>query len=76
MAPLPACPQTATLRLALCPSLSRVSPFNFLLTCAQVCLSSIAMGTKGFCWELDGNKRNLTGLFWELDENKRRLMGY
>jgi hypothetical protein len=34
------------------------------------------MGTKGFCWELDGNKRNLTGLFWELDENKRRLMGY
>jgi hypothetical protein len=34
------------------------------------------MGTKGFCWELDGNKRNLMGLFWELDENKRRLMGY
>jgi hypothetical protein len=34
------------------------------------------MGTKGFCWELDGNKRNLMGIVWELDENKRILMGY
>jgi hypothetical protein len=40
--------------------------FIFVLTC----LSSIAMGTKGFCWEPDGNKRNLMGIFWELGGNK------
>jgi hypothetical protein len=54
------------------------------------CLSSIAMRTKGFWWELfgnlmrtkrywwviDGNKKNLMGFFWDLDENKRILMGY
>jgi len=39
------------------------------------CLSSIAMGTKGFCWELDGNKRNLMGIVWELDENNKNWMG-
>ncbi len=44
VAPLPACPRTATLRLVLCPSLSRVSPFPFVL----ICLPSRAMGTKGF----------------------------
>jgi len=32
VAPFPACPRTAVLRLALCPSLSRVSPFTFVLT--------------------------------------------
>ncbi len=61
-----------SLCLALCPSLSLVSPFTFVLTC----LSSIAMGTKWFWWELEGNKRNLMGIVWELDENKRILMGY
>jgi hypothetical protein len=40
------------------------------------CLSSIAIGTKGFWWELDGNKWNLMGIVWGLDENKRILMGY
>jgi hypothetical protein len=34
--PLPACPRTAALRLGLCPSLSRVSPFTFVLTRAHV----------------------------------------
>jgi hypothetical protein len=52
---LPACPRIMALRLALCPSLARVSPFTFVLTC----LSSIAMGTKrNFVWEqeeFDGN---------------------
>jgi hypothetical protein len=38
-APLPACTRTAALRLALYPSLSRVSPFTFVLTC----LHSIAI---------------------------------
>ncbi len=32
VAPFPACPRTAVLRLALCPSLSRVSAFAFVLT--------------------------------------------
>jgi len=32
VAPFPACPRTAVLRLALCPSLSRVSAFTFVLT--------------------------------------------
>ncbi len=32
VAPFPACPRTAVLRLALCPSLSRVSPFTFVLS--------------------------------------------
>ncbi len=35
-APLPACPRTAALRLALCPSFSRVSPFTFMLTPAHL----------------------------------------
>ncbi len=30
-APFPACPRTAVLRLALCPSVSRVLPFTFVL---------------------------------------------
>jgi hypothetical protein len=54
--------------LALCPSLSGVSPKTLLLTC----LSSIAMRTKGFWWELDGNKRILMSYWWEqkeLDDN-------
>jgi hypothetical protein len=34
------------------------------------------MGTKGFLWVIDRNKRNLMGIFWELDENKRILMSY
>jgi len=33
------------------------------------------MGTEGFCWELDENKRNLMGIVWELDENNRNWMG-
>ncbi len=68
VAPLPACPQTVVLCLALCPSLSGVSPKTLLLTC----LSSIAMRTKGFWWELDGNKRILMSYWWEqkeLDDN-------
>jgi len=36
VAPLPACPRTAALRLTLCPSLSRVSPFTFVLTRAHL----------------------------------------
>jgi hypothetical protein len=32
VAPFPACPRSAVRRLASCPSLSRVSPFTFLLT--------------------------------------------
>ncbi len=32
VAPFPACPRSAVLRLALCPCLSRVSPFTFVLT--------------------------------------------
>jgi hypothetical protein len=36
-------------------SLTRVSQFTFVL----ICLPSIAMGTKGFWWELDGSKTNL-----------------
>jgi hypothetical protein len=36
VAPLPACPRTAALRLALCPSLSRVSPFTFVLSRAHL----------------------------------------
>jgi len=32
VAPFPACPRTAVLRLAPCPSLSRVSAFTFVLT--------------------------------------------
>jgi hypothetical protein len=30
------------------------------------------MGTKGFCWELDGNKRNLMGIV----RNLMRTKGY
>jgi hypothetical protein len=45
VAPRPARPQTVALCLALCLSLSGVSPIPFLLTC----LSSIAMKTKWFC---------------------------
>jgi hypothetical protein len=73
VAPLPACPQTVVLCLALCPSLSEVSPITFVLTC----LSSIAMRTKRFWWELNGNKRNLMGtkgFWWVIDGNKRNLM--
>jgi hypothetical protein len=33
------------------------------------------MGTKGICWVIVGNKRNLIGIFLELVENKRILMG-
>ncbi len=36
VAPLPACPRTVALRLALCPSLSRVSSFTFVLTRAHL----------------------------------------
>ncbi len=36
VSPLPACPRTAALRLAICPSLSRVSPFTFVLTRAHL----------------------------------------
>jgi hypothetical protein len=36
VAPLPACPRTAALRLALCPSLSRVSSFTFVLQRAHL----------------------------------------
>jgi hypothetical protein len=25
------------------------------------------MKTNGFCWDVDGNKRNLRGTIWELD---------
>jgi len=69
VAPLPACPQTVVLCFALCLSLSRVSPITFLVTC----LSSIAMKTKGFWWELDGNERNLMGTkgFWRVTMGTR-----
>jgi hypothetical protein len=33
------------------------------------------MGTKGICWVIVRNKRNLIEIFLELDENKRILMG-
>jgi len=36
VAPLPACPRTEALRLALCPCLSRVSPFTVVLTRAHL----------------------------------------
>jgi hypothetical protein len=36
VAPLPACPRTAALRLALCPSLLRVSSFTFVLQRAHL----------------------------------------
>jgi len=36
LVPLPACPRTAALRLALCPSLSRVSSFTFVLQRAHL----------------------------------------
>jgi hypothetical protein len=36
VATLPACPRTAALRLALCPSLSRVSSFTFVLARAHL----------------------------------------
>jgi len=36
VSPLPACQRTAALRLAICPSLSRVSPFTFVLTRAHL----------------------------------------
>ncbi len=42
VAPLPACPRTAALRLALCSSLSRVSPFTFVLP-VLTCLHSVAI---------------------------------
>ncbi len=71
VAPLPACPQTVVLCLALCPSLSEVSPITFVLTC----LSSIAMRTKRFWWELNGNKRNLMGTWWEQTDFDELLMG-
>jgi hypothetical protein len=71
VAPLPACPQTVVLCLALCPSLSEVSPITFVLTC----LSSIAMRTKRFWWELNGNKRNLMGTWWEQKDFDELLMG-
>jgi hypothetical protein len=29
--------------------------------------------TKGFCWVIDGNKRNLIGIVWELDETKKHI---
>ncbi len=71
--PLLTYPWIVVFRLTCSLSLSsQVSPFTFMLTC----LSSIAMGTKGIWWELDGNKRNFMRILWELDENKRILMGY
>ncbi len=59
VAPLPACPQTAAFRLALCPSLSRVSLFTFVLTCVHLPILH-RHGYKRFWWERD----------WELDKNK------
>jgi hypothetical protein len=90
VAPIPACPRTVALRLALCPSLSLVSPFTFVLTCAHLPILHYwreqeefdrnFLGTwweqKDFWWVIVGNKRNLIGIFLELDENKRILMGY
>jgi hypothetical protein len=74
VAPVLACP-----RLVLCPNLSRVSPFTIVLTC----LSSIAMGTKGFWWEHDGIKKEFNenlmgtrGIWWELFGNLMRTKGY
>ncbi len=70
--PLLTYPWIVVFRLTCSLSLSsQVSPFTFMLTC----LSSIAMGTKGIWWELDGNKRNFMRILWELYENKRILMG-
>jgi hypothetical protein len=34
------------------------------------------IGTKGFWWVIDGNKRNLIIINWELNENKKILMSY
>ncbi len=60
-------PWTAALRLALCPSLSRVSPFAFLLTCAHLPIL-----------HSHGNIRILIETWWEQKEfdglHKRNLM--
>jgi hypothetical protein len=53
VAPLPACPRDVALRLALCPSLSLVSPF----TCAHLPIL-----------HSHGNKRILMGYWWEHEE--------
>jgi hypothetical protein len=82
VAPLPACPRIAALRLALCPTLSRVSRFTFVLTLEHLPIlhshgnKRVLMGTWWEQKEFDGNKRNLMGIVWELFENKRILMGY
>jgi hypothetical protein len=74
VAPLPSCPRTAALRLALRPSLSRVSPFTFVLTCAHLPIS-IDMGTKGIWRELFGNLMRTKGFWWNIDGNRKNLMG-
>jgi hypothetical protein len=63
-----ACPGTAALRLALCPSLSQ----NLEL-CGG--LSRVGLGTKGFWWEVDWNKTNLMGYWWEQDEFVKNSLG-
>jgi hypothetical protein len=84
-APLPACPGTAALRFALCPSLSQS-----LELC--VCLCRVGLGTKWSWWEDDGNKKIFVGPwrkqkefdgnlmktkgFWQVtDGNKRDFLG-
>jgi hypothetical protein len=66
-APLPACPGTAALRFALCPSLSQS-----LDLCVGLC--RVPLGTKGSWWEVNGNKRILIGTWWKQKEFDGNLM--